>query len=318
MENGSFSTQLQGLQLVVDQSSLGLFKKCPRKYYYRMVEGWVPRRPNFHLQFGTWMHESCEKYELAKAAGADHQQALRIAVRYAMTVTWDKALGKPWDSGDKDKNRYTLVRTIVWYLDSFGENDRLKTIILSNGKPAIELTFQFNPHDFETGEPLIALTGEEIQFAGHIDRMVIQDETIFVSDRKTTGKNLSQSYYAQYTPDNQFSMYALAGRWNWDIDIKGVVCDAMQIKEHYSKFDRQTIYRSLPQLREWYADARYWLTLMGISAERDRWPQNDTACHEFGGCPYRAVCGKDPAARESWMKLDYAKSPWDPSVARGE
>lgn len=318
MENGAFSKQIPGLQLVVDQTSIGLFKECPRKYYYRMIEGWVPRYQNVHLIFGTLIHEGCEKYELAKAAGADHQQALRIAVKYVMNATWDYATGKPWNSEHKEKNRYTLVRTLVWYLDTYGERDRMVTVILNNGKPAIELTFQFNPHDFETGEPLTALTGEEIQFAGHLDRMVDFEGGRYVSDRKTTQSNLGSAYFAQYTPNNQFSMYALAGRWYYDIDVEGVVCDVAQVKITFTRFERQTIYRTLPQLREWYADTKYWLALMGASAERNRWPQNDTACHHYGGCPYRPVCSRTPSARDTWLKLDYVQSQWDPSVARGD
>lgn len=318
MENRSFSTELPGLQLIVDQTSIGLFKECPRKYYYRMIEGWIPRHSNPHLIFGTLMHEGCEKYELAKAEGKDHQQALRAAVRYVMEQTWDKALGRPWDSGHKEKNRYTLIRTLVWYLDSFGQNDKLETLMLKNGKPAVELTFQFNPHDFETGDELVAVTGEQIQFAGHIDRMVRFEGVEFVSDRKTTGGQLGSSYFAQYTPNNQFSMYALAGRWHYDLNIEGVICDVAQVKVTFSKFERQTVYRTIPQLREWYADTKYWLALMGASAERNRWPQNDTACHHYGGCPYRPVCARTPSARDTWLNLDYTQSQWDPSVARGE
>lgn len=316
--NRSFSEQMPGLQLIVDQTSIGLFKECPRKYYYRMIEGIVPRAQNVHLKFGTLMHEGCEKYELAKAAGDDHEEAVRKAVKYVMVQTWDKITGKPWDSGHKEKNRYTLLRTLVWYLDSYGENDKMETIMLKNGRPAIELTFQFNPNDFETGERLLAITGEPIFFAGHIDRMVNLEGAQFVSDRKTTGSSLGASYFAQYTPNNQFSMYSLAGRWYFDVDIQGVICDVAQVKVTFSRFERQTIYRTLPQLREWYADTRYWLALMGASAEKGRYPQNDTACHHYGGCPYRPICARTPSARETWMKLDYAQTQWDPSVARGE
>lgn len=318
--NGAFSKQLPHLQLIVDQTSLGLFKKCARKYLYRMILGLVPRRPNFHLQFGTWMHEGCEKYEIAKCEGKTHEEAMIVAVRYVLGATWDYQYGKPWDSGDPDKNRYTLLRTLIWYLDDFGEHDTMQTLVLKNGKPAVELTFKFNPEDFETGDRLTALTGELIEFRGHIDRLVWFEGARYVSDRKTTGKfhKLNEKYFAQYTPNNQFSMYALASRWYFDIQVAGIVCDAARVTSTTSEFLRMTIERSEAHLREWYADAKYWLQLMGKSAESDRWPQNDTACNEYGGCEYREICRRSPAARKTFMDADYVRSPWDPSVNRGE
>jgi hypothetical protein len=308
--NGSFSKELWGLQTIIDQTSLGEFKECPRKYYYRIIMGWVPRTQSPHLMFGHLMHSGCEKYEHAKAQGQDHQSSVRAAVRHV--------LSSGWDSENREKNRYTLVRTLVWYLDSFGEKDKLETIILANHKPAVELTFSFNPKDFETGQELKALTGEHIHFAGHLDRMVMYQDEPFVCDRKTTRGTLGPTYFMQYTPDNQFSMYALGAKFAYDVRVKGVICDAAQVKVTFSKFERGIIYRTEAQLREWYHDAVFWVNLMGQMAEQKRWPQNDKACHYYGGCPYRAVCGRTSPAREAWLELDYVKSTWDPSQPRGE
>lgn len=317
--NKSFSKQVPNLQLVIDQTSLGLFKKCPRKYMYRMILGYVPMRQNFHLTFGLMLHEGCEKYEIAKISGANHQEALRAAVRHVLKSTWDYSLGKPWESGDPDKHRYSLVRTLVWYLDDFGANDKMETIVLKSGKPAVELSFQFTPEDFETGAKLRShITDEEIVFSGHIDRLVMFEGAKFISDRKTTRFKLDDKYWKQYSPENQFSMYALASYWFFGIQVIGIICDAAQIKRDESVFERRTIFRSPAQLREWYADAKYWISLMGAAAEANRYPQNDTACNEYGGCPYRSVCAMEPSAREYNLRDFFRKETWDPSVARGE
>lgn len=313
--NGSFSTQLPGLQLVVDQTSLGLFKECPRKYFYRMICGWTPRTASIHLSFGTWFHKACETYERAKALGAPHDVALRAAVRYALGATWDRSLGKPWNSDHKDKHRLSLIRTIVWYLDTWGENEGAKAIILANGKPAVELTFLYCPRDPETGDELISLTGEPIHFAGHLDSIVELQEAKFISDRKTTSRRLGPGYFAAYTPDNQFSMYTHAGKFAFLTDVAGVICDAIQVSNAYSRFERQIIYRTEDQLREWFADTKFWLQLMGRMAETNRWPQNDKSCYN---CPFRPVCARTPAAREKWLEADYVRETWDPSIARGE
>lgn len=312
--NGAFSDQLPGLQVVIDQTSLGLFKECPRKYQYRMIEGWTTRASNVHLTFGAVFHEACEAYERAKTEGANHQGALRAAVRHALKATWDSVLQKPWNSENKDKNRYTLIRTVVWYLDSMSAR-RSRTVILTNGKPAVELTFRYQPRDPETGDELTAITGEAIDFAGHLDSMIEMEGGNFISDRKTTSRRLGPEYFAAYTPDNQFSFYTYAGRWAFQTDVMGVICDAVQVTVNYSRFEQQIIYRTEAQLREWYADTKFYIQLMGRMAEQNRWPQNDKACFL---CPYRPVCARPPAARQAWLEADYIKSTWDPSIARGE
>lgn len=312
--NHSFSTVLPNLQVVIDQTSLGLFKECPRKYYYRMIEGWTTRSSNVHLTFGICFHQACEAYEHAKASGADHQAAVRAAVRVALSDTWDKVLQKPWNSENKDKNRYTLIRSVVWYLDSV-QRSRAKTLILADGKPAVELTFRYQPQDPETGDPLTAITGEPIEFAGHLDSMVDLEGGKFISDRKTTSRRLGPEYFAAYTPDNQFSMYTHAGKWAFQTDVIGVICDAVQVTSNYTRFEQQIIYRTPAHLWEWYADVKYYIGLMAVMAEQNRWPQNDKACFL---CPYRPVCARPPNAREKWLETDYVRSTWDPSVARGE
>jgi PD-(D/E)XK nuclease superfamily len=314
-ENTSFSTEIPHLQLVIDQTSLGLFKECPRKYYYRMIEGWVTRQLSVHLSFGSWFHEACEEYEWAKVDGADHQEALRAAVRYALTVTWDKVLNKPWNSENREKNRYSLVRSVVNYLDAFGENSGFQTLILANGDPAIELTFKFTPWDSETGDELTALTGEPIYFAGHLDRIVLMEDTALISDRKTTSRRLGPTYFNNYSPDNQFSMYTYTGKWAFQTNVMGVICDAVQVLQSTTKFERQLIYRTEGQLREWYRDAKFWIGLMGRMAEQGRWPQNDKACFN---CPFRPVCARDPGARQGWLETAYTKEIWDPSRPRNK
>lgn len=311
VRNTSFSTVLPTLQTTIDSTSLGEFKVCPRKYYYRMIEGWVPRTTSVHLQFGLWLHQGREIYERSKTAGADHEEALRAAVQFVMTATWDFATGRPWWSEHRVKNRLSLVQTLVCYLDQFGRNDPLQTIILANGKPAVELSFQL---DFLTSP----ITDEPITLSGHLDRLVKFNSETYVSDIKTTTYTLGSSFFAQFSPDNQFSLYTLAGKVAFETPIAGVIVDACQITTTLPKFERQLIIRSEDQLSEWIVDTKYWINQMGYSAELNSWPMNDKSCNQYGGCPYRAVCSRPPNARQKWLETDYVHAIWDPAIARGD
>jgi hypothetical protein len=326
--NHSFSMQLPQLQTIIDQTSLGEFKLCPRRYYYRIVEGWVPRQPSVHLQFGLLLHQGRETYERVRSQGADHQTALRETVRDILSCTWDKRTGKAWHSGHSEKNRFTLIQTLVWYLDAYGANDPAKTVMLRNGKPAIELTFKFVPRDFYTGDEFIAITGEPIYFAGHLDRLAILQGSTFICDLKTTGSSyLGDKFFSQFNPDNQVSFYTYAGKWSLTEpealdetsntpEIAGLIIDAAQIRVNFTRFERQIIPRTTPQIVEWLTDTKHWLQLMGIYAERNYWPMNDKSCSMYGGCPYRPVCSRTPGARQNWLEADYVRSTWDPSQAR--
>src|SRR5690606_4667545 len=193
--NQSFA---DGKQFAWDATSITLAEECLRKYYYMMLEGWRRKGSSVHLRFGGHYATALEHYHKHRANGLSLQDALYEIVREAMIDTWDyeyeevEALeplpenvviidgkphrrvgGKPWDSGDTAKNRATLIRTIVWYIDQFAD-DPAQTVILSNGKPAVELSFSI---EVDNG----------IIFAGHKDRLVNYADHIYVQDQKTTG-----------------------------------------------------------------------------------------------------------------------------------
>src|SRR5215469_5106362 len=126
-------------QFAWDSTSLGWLKTCPRLYQYSMIEGWRPKQPSIHLHFGLLYHAALERYDRFRAEGLTHEDALRETTRQALVDSW------PWDFEplERDtKNRETFIRSVVWYLDEFGENDTCETVILNNGKPAVELSFK--------------------------------------------------------------------------------------------------------------------------------------------------------------------------------
>ena len=55
------------VQYACDSTYLGDFKRCPRLYYYTMIEGWRPREDNVHIRFGAEFHQVVQAYEKLKA-----------------------------------------------------------------------------------------------------------------------------------------------------------------------------------------------------------------------------------------------------------
>jgi hypothetical protein len=308
--NTSFSQKLPTLQTYVDASSLNEFKICPRRYYYSIVLGKQPMEESYHLTFGILLHKAAELYHLYRfTEQLEHEDALRKVVRWAMQASWDKEANRPWTSGNDNKNRYTLIRTIVWYLDKYQE-DELRTAILKDGRPAVELSFSID-------SGYTAFTGEEFTLCGKLDRIVTFKSEYYVADIKTTQSTLSDYYFRKYTPDNQVTMYSLAGSWAFDIPVQGVIIDGCQIAITFSRFERGLVERTEEQLVEWHEELGHWLNRMNGCAERNVWPRNDSACGIYGGCPFRTVCGqRNPDAAQRVIEGSYRDRTWDPRKNR--
>ena len=306
------------IQFVWDSTSLGWFKDCPRKYKYHMIDGWVGRGQSIHLTFGIHYHSALESYDKARAEGADHEEALRQAVSRALKDSFG------WESDHTSKNRDNLLRSVVWYCEQF-KDDPAKTVVLANGKAAVELSFkmelEFGPEagkelwldpadgkDYEKQTPYI--------LSGHIDRLAEMDGGIYVTDRKTTGSTLYAGYFDQYTPHNQMSLYSLAAKVIFETPVKGVLIDAVQIAVGFSRFSRGFAYRTDSQLEEWMVDLKATLAYAESCATAGYWPHNDMSCNKFGGCEFRGVCSKSPEVREIFLESDFEKKHWNPLQVR--
>lgn len=310
--NTSFSELLPGLQLAVDSTSLGEFKTCPRKYYYSIIQGYQPKQRSFHLTFGILYHGALERYDHKKFEGRSHEESLDFAIDWTLRQTWNSQMKKPWISGDSNKNRLTLIRTIIDYADKFGQSDVLQTIRLENGKPAVELSFSFfsGVKSANTGEPFI--------FCGHMDRLASMNGQTYVSDRKTTSHTISGDWFKQFSPHNQFSLYLLAGQIVYKQQVKSLVVDGVQLAVSFSRFQRGIVQRTDDQLKEWHKDTSLTLRSLEECAKEGYWPQNDASCGNYGGCAFREVCGRSPSARQAILDLEFTKRIWDPLQRRGD
>lgn len=293
------------VQRAWDSTSLGWFKTCPRLYYYSMIEGWRSKREAIDLVFGIHYHKALESYDKLMALDPQHDAAVKTVVRRALIDTWDRATSTPW-SPEHVKNRWTLIRSIIWYLDHF-KDDAAKTHILQSGAPAVELSFRMQ------------LT-EDILLCGHLDRVVDYLDGTYVMDRKTTKTTLSPHYFEGYSPDNQMSLYTAAAKVTYHAPVRGVIIDAAQIAVGFTRFERGIAYRTDAHIEEWLGEALVWTkqaqTMAMTTGGEAAFPQNDKACHLYGGCVFRKVCSKHPQARQTFLEADFHKDPWNPLATR--
>lgn len=319
------------IQFAIDSTTLGTFKTCPRLYQYLYIDGWGSTEESVHLRFGQEYHQALQDYDLSRAEGITHDEAVYDVVRELLLRTGDFAPDPDTKAG-KYKSRNMLVRAVIWYLDEHAD-DPAKTYIKADGKPAVELSFRFEldwapkvSQDIPGGR----LTKESDQpylLCGHLDRVVDFNGALMVMDHKTSTTTLGSYYFDQWSPSNQMTLYSLAAKVILDAPVKGVVINAAQLMLDYdgshdygARFVRGFTYRTPDQLKEWLVDLRFWLDQMEACAVADYWPQNDTACDKFGGCRFRDVCSKSPQVREQFLRSDFDKleesQRWNPLKPR--
>lgn len=284
-----------------DSTSLGVLDTCPRYYELSIVRGWAPRTMPIDLHFGILLHSGRERYYAARAKGSGHDDALHAALIWTFEATFDVETQRPWDSGDSNKNRLTLIRTLVWYADQW-QDDPLETLTMQ-GRPAVELTVSAK------------LSGTPYVLWGHLDRAVSFQDKLWVSDLKTTKHTLDAGFYDRFTPDGQMSQYVWLARHALDIASAGIIVDAAQIAVTFSRFHRGIVSRSPEQQAEWERDVRFLLARNEEYVAQDYWPQNRKACFR---CSFRPICGRAPSVRERWLRADYTRRVWNPTVERGD
>lgn len=314
----SFSRINPALQLAVDSTSLSAFKKCPQYYKLSILDSWTLAGDGSpHLIFGTLFHYGTEIYDRARAVGIDHESAILEALEHVIKSSFNPKTQTFWPSDEPTKTLKTLLRTLVWYFDHF-ETDHLQTLVLKNGQPAVELSFTINLNDLDETGTFVASTGEPFILCGHIDKAVNFMGRVALTDKKTTKTALSESWFANFNPDNQVSCYSVAGRVILHKDVSGLIIDGIQVQALGSRFARRFIPRTPGQLEEWLKDIKITLREMDDCATKGYWKRNDTACSMYGGCTFRPICGADPSVRDQLLSAFYTKreTPWDPIIRR--
>ena len=293
-----------------DSTSLKAVEKCARFAKYKLLDGWTSLTKSVHLRFGGHYATALEHFHKHLALGMDREEALVEVVHEALLATWDIAgtkdgepIGAPWNSYDTNKTRETLIRTIIWYIDFFAE-ETLQTVILSDGRPAVEYSFTVTADD-------------GILLCGHLDRLVVQDDVHYVVDQKTTASTVAPYYFAQYTPDTQVSLYTFAGKALFHMPINGIIIDAAQIAVGFSRFERGFVFRSEDQLEEWYDETMRRIADFNANVRESYFPMNPASCNNYGGCEFRSICSLPPRHREQFLKGNFQKQPrWNPLERR--
>lgn len=280
-----------GVQTRWNAHSLLLYMTCPRKYYYEMIEGWHRESTSVHLIFGTHYAKGLERFLKYRSEGADREEAIERVTYEALCDTWG------WHSDHDLKNRFTLVRSLVWYFDHFKKD--MPVWRDPNGEIGVERKFEIAVDD-------------GITFVGTLDRVVEHVGGPWIMDQKTTSSTLNRRYFDQFKPHTQATMYAFAGSMIFSTPVKGIIIDAAQIAEYHTEYGRDFTFRTQAELQEWYEESLLWIkqvqeaTRRALDGANERaFPMNTSSCNDYGGCPFRPICAKSPEVRRTFLRSEF-------------
>lgn len=305
-EEQTENTSLCGnVQYAWDSTSVGLFKTCPRKYFYTIIKGYVPRIVPPPLAFGIHLHTLLQTWHQLVEFGIDKHTALVRITRLA------GLLGETLPPGDTARTKETLVRSIIWYLDQFWD-DSAVTVKRADGKPAVEYHFKL---------PLSVKDGRTVYICGHIDRLVSWQGKTYVCDYKTTKYALDSRFFEQFKPSNQMAIYVaachLVSHQTSELpSADGVIIDGVQLGVNFTRFARQIVPYSLEEINEYIQNLQHWIIQAMDASEAGMFLPNETACNNYSGCHFRDICAMPPARREMFLEGNFKKRTWNPLNSR--
>ena len=216
--------------------------------------------------------------------------------------------GNHWVAYHPTKNRYSLVRLVIWFCEEQDETKGLQPYRFPDGTAAVELNgvIPLGGH---------APSGEEYHLAVNIDEIVSFGSENFILDNKSTGRSAGKFYFSQFSPDVQFDTYDMVGAILFpDLNLSGVMVRAAQTMSGGARFQIHTIYKTQEQREEHWRDTQYWIKEAEKHALEDRWPQNKSKC---AMCQFNGVCSRPASDREDALEENFVKRPrWNPIERR--
>lgn len=280
---------------VTDATKLSSFLACPRSFFWRHRLGLTTVEPSRHLSFGIAVHEGLAVLYAAARDGRPWTSDLAAEAADAMERSY-RSLGfaPATDPSSGTKTPAAFRKALPVYME------RWATDLIEWETVSVEETFA------------VELPDDAGPLYGRMD--VVQrrkyDGAYRVLEHKTAG-SLGTPWVAQWALSHQVGGYDYALRATRPGEpVLGVTINAVECPRSGGlRFDRVDAYRSLGQAKAWIATVGSALRRIqawdetvteapnGPTAD-GAYPQNPTACGNWGGCEFLGLCGRHPDWRD--------------------
>jgi hypothetical protein len=302
-----------------DNTRVSSFRECPRKFFYRHVQHWVPDTTGAPLVFGSSWHEAMDVVwqRLSSGSNLDTNELAIEALRAFIDHWVSEGLPSLDEMGPEEidrlgfRNPATAHEMLIHYIDerrSLLEGSEFE--LISFEEP---FAVPLDPED------------DSLLYVGRLDKVFKLKGRHYVGEHKTTAwykkdGGFRYEFLDSFSPNSQIDGYLFAARMLYGKSLKGVWIDAALVhKTVHDAFKIIPIERLTAQLDSWLWETKYWIQQIDANKEADlsgdymaAYPKNTQACSNYGGCPYLDLCKmwSNPSEKETPQGFRY--DPWDP------
>lgn len=311
--------------LVIDNSSLEKWKRCPKAAYYYLVLGREAHARNAALTFGGAVHVGLEKLLRGEP---DEIQVTSIIKHFTENPT----------PPDEYRTVETAVSVLGHYRQRASFPDFAWEILADTNGLIIERAFELPLGVLEVEIELPdfgRIDKIHVAWSGRIDVVATVNGRNRICDHKTSSISGDQ-FVQSFQLSSQTVGYVWAARQLWpELDVTGFCLNAIHLKkpgkgqglmdrgarggEPPLSFARYYFDYATARMDEWANDTLTHIEDFVHCLSRGVFPMNDRQCFDkFGQCPYFPVdIIDDPVVRERFINSEQFKEvTWNPTHDR--
>lgn len=300
-------------EMTLDDSTLGIFSLCPRKFLYRKILKLVPKKEALALTFGSAFHAAVAAYY----SGTDQVGVLRVFAEEAQREVSVMKVRMQDAEESGSRSEYSIefgFNLMAQYMAAHPIDSESFTVMRdADGKPLLEVGFSL---DLKNGV-----------IVGKMDGIIDDGDLL---EHKTTTLYLNDQYLLQFHVHNQISLYLAALREMLGRRPKRCLVNAIFVKEYkrgtlgkeHKLCRRVTTTRTDAQLDQTLRQIEMKIRLVKnfCALGFDAFYQNAPgACtHKFKLCEYHALCMAQDKGLVTMLMGSYDKREWEPYAIYGD
>lgn len=279
--------------MVQDSTQMKELKQCDRKYFYRMVLGFVPRVTMYQVNL-DWGNVRHKFRQILEETNGDVATAMEEGYKIKLSIPNPNSPAAKFTY----LNKAAVTKAMgMDYARWIKEKEQGKIIVVPG---SIE-----QPINCEMPDGSIS--------GGRVDQMVMFNG-LWDRDWKTSSKPLKE-FTKEKDPDDQATRYIyMISRLHGEL-IRGVMFDVLFTSntkseglkmEHYV----HTVSKTDKQLEMWEREQIHLNKQLNLNRDADIWPMREGKQCKF--CDYAWVCRmNNEKAQMAKLESDYVVSPWN-------
>lgn len=294
---------------VMDHSAIIQAMRCKKKYFFRVVLGFVQADQPQYFGFGSCYHKFREVLE--RMYMAEKNVVIKASPEFQMTI-FGQALQtalKLWE----DKKMRDPVVGDKWEFLTRGRLMESCTVAFKNWQREKERG-RIEVIAVEQDAIIPLPDGQEIGVK--LDQVVRWNGKVWGRDFKTSSKAQDAWFTRTLDPNDQFTRYTYGEQKLCGEDVQGQLIEVLYNAKGTKAEPKKgpTIYqhmatRSQTQLAEWEKEQMFYGKLLDLCRTEDIWPMEPASCPY---CEFHSVCQK-PGENAQMAKLEaeFVVNPWN-------